>query len=175
MDAADLLPDTARDRHAAKRHGAAACALGEGDDVGDRVRVLEREPAAGAPEPGHDLVADPEEAVRVAQAAELFQPAGRRDEHAAARSADALQQDGGGAADVEAREVVAEPADALGPGGAAGRHREPVDLGGGDPFARLDQRAVGGGVPGLAGCPEGAGGVAVIADRTRREPVLVWL
>ena len=137
--------------------------------------MLEGEPASGAAEPGHDLVADPEDLAGVAQAAELFEVARRRYEHAAARPADSLQQDGGGAAGVEAPEIVAEPGDALGLGGAARRDLEPVDLGGGDALARLDQRAVGGGVPRLAGRAEGARGVAVIADGARREPVLVGL
>ena len=46
------------------------------------VEVLEREPAAGAAEAGHDLVEDEDDAVLVAQRADALEVAGRRDEDA---------------------------------------------------------------------------------------------
>ncbi len=60
------LLDRLRDHDAAERKIARRHALGEGDDVGQHVPVLEREPLAGAAETGDDLVRDEEHVVLVA-------------------------------------------------------------------------------------------------------------
>ena len=68
--------------HGSERYGAAADPLGQRHDVGHDVPVLAAEPPSGAPEPGHHLVEDEQDAVPVADLTDGGEVARRRDEHA---------------------------------------------------------------------------------------------
>ena len=79
-----------RDDHRAERDVAGVDALRDGEDVRHDVPVLAREPLARAPEPGHHLVEDEDDAVPVADLADRLEVAVRRDDDAV-RPRDRLQ------------------------------------------------------------------------------------
>ena len=88
------LLDRLRDHDAAERQIARRDALGEGDDVGQHVPVLEREPLAGPAEAGDDLVGDEEHVVLVADLPHQREVVVGRVEHAAP-AVDRLGDEGG--------------------------------------------------------------------------------
>src|SRR5207245_6281371 len=73
----DVLLEVIRDFGAypdrSKRDVAAGQPLRHGDDVGDDLPMVDGKPLAGSTKPGHDLVADHQNAVAVAQLAHALQ------------------------------------------------------------------------------------------------------
>ena len=90
----ERVGDGLADDDAAQRHVARVDALGEADEVGGHVPVVDGEPFAAAPEAGHDLVADHHDAVLVAQVPHALEVAGRRHQDAVGAD-DGLEHDGG--------------------------------------------------------------------------------
>ena len=88
-----LLVDLAARDHRGDRHVAAAERLADEHEVRLEPPVLEREPPAGAPEPGLDLVDDEQRAVAPAQLLRGLQIARGRERHHAAL--DRLDDEGG--------------------------------------------------------------------------------
>ena len=83
---ANAVDDLAARDHGAERDVARVDPLGDGDDVGHDVPVLAGEPPAGAPEAGHHLVEDQQDAVAVADLPHRLQVAvGRWDDAVRAR------------------------------------------------------------------------------------------
>ena len=82
------------DGDATQWHVAGGDALGEGDQVGDDVEVLDREPLSGPAEAGHHLVGDHHDAVPVADLPHAGHVAGRRN-HDSGGAGDRLQDDRG--------------------------------------------------------------------------------
>ena len=74
----DLLADD----YAAERNVARVDALGEADQVGRDIPVIDGEPLAAAPEAGHDFVNHHHDAVAIAKIAHALQIAGRGHENA---------------------------------------------------------------------------------------------
>ena len=84
-----LVDDDATERDVARVH-----ALGEGQHVRHHAVVLGREPRAGPPEAGHDLVEDEEDPVLVAERPQTADEPIRRDDEARAAD-DRLEKDRG--------------------------------------------------------------------------------
>jgi hypothetical protein len=85
----DVFPED----HRAEGHVAGVDPLGDGEDVGDDVPVLAREPAAGSPEARHDLVEHEQDPVAVADLANRLEVSLRRGNDAV-RPRDRLEDDG---------------------------------------------------------------------------------
>ena len=160
--------------HRAQLHVGGGDALGHGDEVGHHAPVLDREPAAGAAEAAHHLVADEQDAVAVADLAHALHVAVGRDQDAV--GADHRLHDEGG--DVGAA-LVADHVLDLGQGR---RHRlgvlAPVLVEVGRAHHAGDAR-LGRPAPRVAGERDGPRGAAVVgavahqdlvASRSRRAP-----
>ena len=94
----DVLLEVVRDFGAypdrSKRDVAAGQPLRHGDDVGDDLPMVDGKPLAGSTKPGHDLVADHQNAVAVAQLPHALQVSIRWDEDPV-RPGDRLQDEAG--------------------------------------------------------------------------------
>ena len=90
---AERVGDALADDHATERQIARVHALGEADEVGGDVPVLDGEPLAATTESRHHLVGDEHDAVLVAHGAHALEVAGRRNQDAV-RAHDALEHDG---------------------------------------------------------------------------------
>ena len=89
----EIACDGIRNNHSTGGNVARVDALGEANQVGHRAVGLEREPASGAPEAGHDLVEDQHDAIAITERTHAGQVPGRREEDAG-RAGDRLQENG---------------------------------------------------------------------------------
>ena len=86
--------DLVADGDGAERHVGRGEAFGQGHQIGHDAPVIDGEPGASAAQAAHDLVADEQDAVFVADGAQALQVAvGRHDE--AVGAGDGLDKDGG--------------------------------------------------------------------------------
>ncbi len=88
-----VVGDLVADGNRTQRHVGRGEALRHRDEIGHDLPVIHREPLARAPQPGHDFVADEQDAVLVADLAQALQVAIGRDDDAV-RAGDRFEEEG---------------------------------------------------------------------------------